>query len=153
MLLLWSSNAVFVAAVACKLVRTYAQAPLASGARMVSPWMTEKRGQLSLFIDEKVKKNVETGNESMPTCCLVATCGACCCSALLLHSNLKLFAQIANTFPRRTGPQPTDEAQHRAEKALALTDRAHRDNLPFWSSVAFLISGSIKYHVLQGQIQ
>ena len=99
MLLLWSSNAVFVAAVACKLVRTYAQAPLASGARMVSPWMTEKRGQRSLFIDEKVKKNVETGNESMPTCCLVATCGACCCSALLLRPlELKLPAQIANIF-------------------------------------------------------
>ena len=45
MLLLWLSNAVFDAAVACELVCTSTQAPLASGARMVSPWMTEKRGQ------------------------------------------------------------------------------------------------------------
>ena len=116
MLLLWLSNAVFDAAVACELVCTSTQAPLASGARMISPWMTEKRGQRSLFIDEKVKKNVKTGNESMPTYCLVATCGACCCSALLLRPlELKLPAQIANIFPQRTGSQPTDEVQHRAE--------------------------------------
>jgi len=116
MLLLWLSNAVFDAAVACELVCTSTQAPLASGARMISPWMTEKRGQRWLFIDEKVKRNVKTGNESMPTYCLVATCGACCCSALLLRPlELKLPAQIANIFPQRTCSQPTDKVQHRAE--------------------------------------
>ena len=157
MLLLWLSNAVSDAAVACELVCTSTQAPLASGARMVSPWMTEKRGQRvrnASSLLTKSQEECENRKRIKPKHCLVATCGACCCSALLLRPlELKLPAQIANIFPQRTGSQPTDEVQHRAENAQTLTDRARRDNIPFWSSIAFLISGSIKHHVLQGQIQ